>query len=134
MGFWFLFSFSQSETDIYLDKIGTFSGAKYKKIIYHQYYSITVTKQAKRNQDEKHLDKLGTDSKVGFWGLFLVLRHERVLHTLEILLASILTEENDYNSNFNIFYWEKKWFTHCLRGNKETMEINMTDFKLSGFL
>ncbi|XP_070262050.1 ceruloplasmin-like [Myotis yumanensis] len=49
----------ENETNIYLDKIGTFLGSKYKKVVYRQYDDITFTKQTKRNEDEKHLDILG---------------------------------------------------------------------------
>ncbi|XP_005863541.1 PREDICTED: ceruloplasmin-like isoform X1 [Myotis brandtii] len=49
----------ENETNIYLDKIGTFLGSKYKKVVYRRYDDITFTKQTKRNEDEKHLDILG---------------------------------------------------------------------------
>ncbi|KAK1343720.1 hypothetical protein QTO34_014273 [Cnephaeus nilssonii] len=49
----------KNETNIYLDKIGTFLGSKYKKVVYRQYDDITFTKQTKRNENEKHLDILG---------------------------------------------------------------------------
>ncbi|XP_029796663.1 ceruloplasmin-like [Suricata suricatta] len=49
----------RNQTNIYLDKIGTYLGSKYKKVIYHQYDDITFTNQTKRNEDEKHLDILG---------------------------------------------------------------------------
>ncbi|XP_047610849.1 ceruloplasmin-like [Phacochoerus africanus] len=49
----------KNETDIYLDRIGTFLGSKYKKVVYRQYDDITFTHQTERNEDEKHLDILG---------------------------------------------------------------------------
>ncbi|XP_039096968.1 ceruloplasmin-like [Hyaena hyaena] len=49
----------KNETNIYLDKTGTYLGSKYKKVIYRQYEDITFTNQTKRNEDEKHLGILG---------------------------------------------------------------------------
>uniref|UniRef100_A0A452RR96 Plastocyanin-like domain-containing protein n=1 Tax=Ursus americanus TaxID=9643 RepID=A0A452RR96_URSAM len=43
------------------EKIGTYLGSKYKKVIYRQYDDITFKNRTKRNEDEKHLDILGTD-------------------------------------------------------------------------
>nr|KAF6381585.1 ceruloplasmin [Pipistrellus kuhlii] len=50
---------NETETNIFLDKTGTFLGSKYKKVVYRQYDDITFTKQTKRNENEKHLDILG---------------------------------------------------------------------------
>ncbi|XP_057595408.1 ceruloplasmin-like [Hippopotamus amphibius kiboko] len=49
----------QNATNIYLDRVGTFLGSKYKKVIYRQYDDITFTNQTVRNEDEIHLDILG---------------------------------------------------------------------------
>uniref|UniRef100_A0A8C3WUF8 ferroxidase n=1 Tax=Catagonus wagneri TaxID=51154 RepID=A0A8C3WUF8_9CETA len=49
----------KNETNIYLDRTGTFLGSKYKKVVYRQYDDITFTHQRERNEDEKHLDILG---------------------------------------------------------------------------
>ncbi|XP_040090461.1 ceruloplasmin-like isoform X1 [Oryx dammah] len=49
----------QNKTNIYLDRIETYLGSKYKKVVYRQYDDITFTNQTVRNEDEIHLDILG---------------------------------------------------------------------------
>uniref|UniRef100_A0A7N5JKV8 ferroxidase n=1 Tax=Ailuropoda melanoleuca TaxID=9646 RepID=A0A7N5JKV8_AILME len=49
----------ENKTNIYLDRIRTYLGSKYKKVIYRQYDDITFKNRTKRNEDEKHLDILG---------------------------------------------------------------------------
>ncbi|CAK7312042.1 CP [Vulpes lagopus] len=49
----------ENKTSIYLDRIGTYLGSKYKKVIYRQYDDITFQNLTQRNEDEKHLDILG---------------------------------------------------------------------------
>ncbi|OWK06088.1 hypothetical protein Celaphus_00013027, partial [Cervus elaphus hippelaphus] len=49
----------QNETNIYLDRVETYLGSKYKKVVYGQYDDITFTNQTVRNDDEMHLDILG---------------------------------------------------------------------------
>ncbi|KAG8511404.1 Ceruloplasmin [Galemys pyrenaicus] len=46
-------------TNIYVDRIGTYLGSKYKKVVYRQYDDITFMNQTERKEDEKHLDILG---------------------------------------------------------------------------
>lgn len=78
----FLFLFSQSETNIYLDRVETYLGSKYKKVVYRQYDDITFTNQTVRNEDEIHLDILGIDTLEDWFGVcHLVLNHWKLLST-----------------------------------------------------
>ncbi|XP_075411674.1 ceruloplasmin-like [Tenrec ecaudatus] len=48
-----------NQTVIYTATTDMFLGTRYKKVVYCEYEDITFTKQAKRSEDEKHLDILG---------------------------------------------------------------------------
>ncbi|XP_037683480.1 ceruloplasmin-like [Choloepus didactylus] len=49
----------ENKTVIFVDRIKTYLGSKYKKIVYRQYDDATFTNKTKRNEEDKHLDILG---------------------------------------------------------------------------
>ena len=74
VGFCFCFHFLKVKQTYIWIELGHFLGPNTRKLCTINNNSVTVTKQTKRNEDEKHLDKR-IDSKVGFWELLLVLSH-----------------------------------------------------------